>query len=234
MGQIIFKKVKKIAFFFDIAHHLYPFDSVYFAGNGYQRPVDRVFNSAIRPAFYPPGRNTRFDEKISIPAPSENVISVNPYWVPDRLKSYLRASGWLFFRRTPTGRQLLSATWTALSKSVIPCIAFSLKDTYRPIGSSCILLNFQCIFQRNMILGGSDDDFYESSRTKFLIGTTMSNPSPSIKCTDETQLITIHLPCRLAERVDKCANVNGSTITNVVIEALDAFLSGQNMPPNRR
>ena len=53
----------------------------------------------------------------------------------------------------------------------------------------------------------------------------MNDPSNSFKCADDTQQITIHLPCRLAERADKYAADNGSTITNVVIEALDAFLS---------
>jgi hypothetical protein len=53
---------------------------------------------------------------------------------------------------------------------------------------------------------------------------TMNDRSNSIKCADDTQQITIHLPCRLAERVDKYASENGSTITNVVIEVLDQFL----------
>jgi predicted DNA-binding protein len=52
----------------------------------------------------------------------------------------------------------------------------------------------------------------------------MNDRSNSIKCADDTQQITIHLPCRLAERVDKYASENGSTITNVVIEVLDQFL----------
>ena len=51
-----------------------------------------------------------------------------------------------------------------------------------------------------------------------------SNPSPH---SDETQQITIHLPCRLAERAEKYANENGNTVTGVVIEALDTFLRGQ-------
>lgn len=51
-----------------------------------------------------------------------------------------------------------------------------------------------------------------------------SSPSPS---PDETQQITIHLPCRLAERAEKYANENGNTVTGVVIEALDTFLRGQ-------
>ena len=52
------------------------------------------------------------------------------------------------------------------------------------------------------------------------------HPDP-IKCADDTQQITIHLPCRLAERVDRYATENGSTLTNVVIEALDQFLRGR-------
>lgn len=44
---------------------------------------------------------------------------------------------------------------------------------------------------------------------------------------DDTQKITIHLPCRLAERADKFARENGNTITGVVIEALDKFLRNQ-------
>jgi len=45
------------------------------------------------------------------------------------------------------------------------------------------------------------------------------NPNP-----DDIQRITIHLPCRLAERAEKYANKNGNTVTGVVIEALDTFL----------
>ncbi len=41
---------------------------------------------------------------------------------------------------------------------------------------------------------------------------------------DGTEQILIHLPCRLAERAEKYAKENGSTVTGVVIEALDAFL----------
>jgi hypothetical protein len=45
----------------------------------------------------------------------------------------------------------------------------------------------------------------------------------------DTQQITIHLPCRLAERAEKYAKENGNTITGVVIEALDTFLRGQKL-----
>jgi len=52
----------------------------------------------------------------------------------------------------------------------------------------------------------------------------MSDKTNPIECTEETQQITINLPCRLAERADKYARENGNTITGVVIEALDKFL----------
>ena len=38
------------------------------------------------------------------------------------------------------------------------------------------------------------------------------------------QQITIHLPSRMAERVEKYASENGNTVTGMVIEALDTFL----------
>jgi len=56
---------------------------------------------------------------------------------------------------------------------------------------------------------------------------TMNDQPEPIICSDDTQQITMHLPCRLAERVEKYANENGNTVTGVVIEALDAFLRGQ-------
>jgi hypothetical protein len=55
----------------------------------------------------------------------------------------------------------------------------------------------------------------------------MSDPSDEVVCTDDTQLFTIHVPCRLAERAEKYAKDNGYTVTGVVIEALDTFLRGQ-------
>jgi len=55
----------------------------------------------------------------------------------------------------------------------------------------------------------------------------MSKKPESIHCKNDMQKITIHLPCRLAERADKYASENGSTIMNVVIEALDSFLRKQ-------
>ena len=55
----------------------------------------------------------------------------------------------------------------------------------------------------------------------------MDDQCETIICTDDTQLITMQIPCRLVERAEKYANENGNTVTGVVIEALDAFLRGQ-------
>jgi hypothetical protein len=55
----------------------------------------------------------------------------------------------------------------------------------------------------------------------------MTDQSDAVSCSDDTQQFTIHLPCRLAQRVDKYAKENGNTVTGVVIEALDTFLRGR-------
>ncbi len=52
-----------------------------------------------------------------------------------------------------------------------------------------------------------------------------------IECADPTQELTIQIPCRLAERINAYASKNDSTITHVVIEALDIFLRDQKNNP---
>ena len=44
---------------------------------------------------------------------------------------------------------------------------------------------------------------------------------------DLTQCLTIELPCRMVERVEKYAKENGMDAAGVLIEALDTFLRGQ-------
>jgi hypothetical protein len=43
-------------------------------------------------------------------------------------------------------------------------------------------------------------------------------------CSDPTEEIIIRIPCALAERVAVYASDNQSTVTSVIIEALDFFL----------
>jgi hypothetical protein len=47
------------------------------------------------------------------------------------------------------------------------------------------------------------------------------------QCSDLTKEFTIQIPCRLAERVEGFASASNTTITGVVIEALDTFLREQ-------
>ncbi len=47
------------------------------------------------------------------------------------------------------------------------------------------------------------------------------------ECSDPTQSITIELPCTMAERVAKLAQEKETSLSNVLIEALDTFLRHQ-------
>ena len=55
----------------------------------------------------------------------------------------------------------------------------------------------------------------------------MKNESSTDQCSDPIQEFKIQIPCRLAERAEAYAAANNTTITGVVIEALDAFLRGR-------
>lgn len=48
------------------------------------------------------------------------------------------------------------------------------------------------------------------------------------ECSDpEKQSITIELPCEMAARVQKLAEENNTTLSSILIEALDTFLRSQ-------
>ncbi len=47
------------------------------------------------------------------------------------------------------------------------------------------------------------------------------------QCSDITKEFNIQIPCMLAERVEAYASKNDTTISGVVIEALDSFLREQ-------
>ncbi len=55
----------------------------------------------------------------------------------------------------------------------------------------------------------------------------MDNNSILDECTDPTQSITVELPCVMAERVVKLADEKETTLSNILIEALDSFLRQQ-------
>jgi hypothetical protein len=51
----------------------------------------------------------------------------------------------------------------------------------------------------------------------------MNNTSKDI-CADPSEEITIRIPCALAQRVADHANENETTVSSVIIEAIDFFL----------
>ena len=64
----------------------------------------------------------------------------------------------------------------------------------------------------------------EKSAMTYNKGALMTDSSIRKECSDPTQSLTLEIPCGLAERIDRYARENGSTLTGVMIEALDAFL----------
>ena len=57
----------------------------------------------------------------------------------------------------------------------------------------------------------------------------MKDTEDSNVCEDLTQSITIELPCAMAQRVAKLAEENRTTLSNILIEALDSFLRKQSL-----
>ncbi len=55
----------------------------------------------------------------------------------------------------------------------------------------------------------------------------MDNNNILDECTDPTQSVTVELPCAMAERAVKLANKEDTTLSNILIEALDSFLRQQ-------
>ena len=51
------------------------------------------------------------------------------------------------------------------------------------------------------------------------------------ECSDPKQSVTIDLPCEMATWVQKLADENKTNLSNIVIEALDAFLRNESLKP---
>lgn len=52
----------------------------------------------------------------------------------------------------------------------------------------------------------------------------MENDDLTNQCQDPTQSMTVELPCKMVERIQKLADENNTEISNILIEALDSFL----------
>jgi len=55
----------------------------------------------------------------------------------------------------------------------------------------------------------------------------MTEESITDECSDPTQTLSIELPCQMVERIERYAKNNETSVTGVMIEALDSFLRGQ-------
>ncbi len=55
----------------------------------------------------------------------------------------------------------------------------------------------------------------------------MENNITKNECADPTQSMTIELPCAMIDRVQKLADEKQTTLSNILIEALDSFLRKQ-------
>ena len=55
----------------------------------------------------------------------------------------------------------------------------------------------------------------------------MDNEDFNLQCNDINREYHLLIPCRLAERVEAFASNNNTSLTGVVIEALDKFLREQ-------
>jgi predicted transcriptional regulator len=55
----------------------------------------------------------------------------------------------------------------------------------------------------------------------------MTGESITDECSDPTQTLSIELPCQMVERIERYAKKNETSVTGVMIEALDSFLRKQ-------
>ena len=55
----------------------------------------------------------------------------------------------------------------------------------------------------------------------------MKSRLPTDACDERTAEFNINIPCPLAERIEAFANENNTTLTTVIIEAVDTFLRKQ-------
>lgn len=45
------------------------------------------------------------------------------------------------------------------------------------------------------------------------------------ECADPTQNFTVELPCRMIDRIERYAKEKGTSVDNIMIEALDSLLT---------
>ncbi len=81
----------------------------------------------------------------------------------------------------------------------------------------------QICFCDNLFISMVQNDEFTITETERIV-LKMDSENFKDQCSDLTKEFTVQIPCRLAERVESFASANNTTITSVVIEALDTFL----------
>jgi hypothetical protein len=87
------------------------------------------------------------------------------------------------------------------------------------------MASFRNVFVIILIPMARNDEFTLPETER--IAPKMASENFKDQCSDITKEFNIQIPCRLAERVEGFASANNTTITGVVIEALDTFLREQ-------
>lgn len=65
---------------------------------------------------------------------------------------------------------------------------------------------------------------HENIWANLIKGALMTEDIYTDECADPTQNFTVELPCRMVERIERYARDKGTSVGNVMIEALDGLL----------
>jgi hypothetical protein len=69
-----------------------------------------------------------------------------------------------------------------------------------------------------------DSNAGQIQRCEMWIGSMMPEENQENVCADPALNLSVELPCRMVERVERYAKENGTSVNGVLIEALDNFL----------
>jgi hypothetical protein len=71
----------------------------------------------------------------------------------------------------------------------------------------------------HFFFGGKHANYYQADKKSSAMTEELKN-----QCQDPTESLTIQLPCRMVDRIERYAKENGMDIQGVLIEAVDCFL----------
>ena len=65
---------------------------------------------------------------------------------------------------------------------------------------------------------------HENIWINLIKGAGMTEDINTNECADPTQNFTVEVPCRMVERIERYAKEKGTSVDNIMIEALDSLL----------